>query len=166
VSRVDEARRRLLRDAMAEMSAGGAGVANRIGRAFALMEIAEHEIASRRERSRVPQKVNDAFGILEPGFLAEFQSDHLYRMHCRELISRVERDEDVRPGTAAECVAVLSRGSLDAPLDRDHAFVYERLFLSMFDPGKSPEGRESYPGAGDEIEARLRKKLARDRRVS
>ena len=46
--------------------------------------------------------VNDSFPLLMPSnpFLV---TEELYRAHCVELLDRVVRGEDTRPGTAVEC---------------------------------------------------------------
>lgn len=135
-----------------------------IGRAFDLMGIAEEEI--RAAGGRKGNRAWDAFAQLEPGFLRRY-SDELYRAHCRELIGRAKRGEDMNPGTAAEIVACLSELSLKAPPARDHAALYHRTFAKLFPDHPVAKDRidsGSYPGALDELEVGIRKKLARDRR--
>lgn len=128
-----------------------------------LMGAAEEEIA-RAERAYpdAAPRLSRAFPLLYPYELARFGSERVYRAHCREILVRVARGEDVNPGTDAECLAALSLGSLKAPLDSGHLAAMERVFASVFPEDRSERlGRESWPGEVDEILAGLRKRIGK-----
>lgn len=115
-------------------------------------------------------RVKNAFPLLMPGALGESgYDDALYRHHCREILQRVLRKKDTRPGTEAECLVALSEASLKAPLERDHALVAFRIAASIFPRQANtffdPKQKESYAGACAEILLRLRKGLAKKDRV-
>ena len=84
------------------MTAVFGGQARSIFRAFDLMGIAEEEIAAAKHRyRRASKRVHAAFGVLYPTGDMSKCGDRLYRAHARELVERVARKEDTRPGTAA-----------------------------------------------------------------
>jgi hypothetical protein len=92
--------------------------------------------------------------------------DRLYRAHVRELISRYACDEDMRPGTDAECLCALVETSFRAPLNSLGAYVYEFLFGRVIGQAELAEilgdhvSREPWPGAGQEMLVDLRRKMA------
>jgi hypothetical protein len=129
---------------------------------FARMRIAEEEIAAATKRwPTAARRIRASFLILRPSSWMR-GSEELYRRHCRELLARIKRGDDVGPGTDAEVCWVISQASLAAPPDCDHAHAYARAFKRAF-----PEhadvvgdlGRESYPGSVDELLERLRRKI-------
>ncbi len=132
--------------------------------AFEMMEVAEEEIL--RAIIRCPAKENElkfSFGILEPGPLVRY-GVALYRAHARELLERVASGEKVDGGTAAECLAALSEGSLKAPLASSYAHAMTWLFRKCFPTAKVEDaGSEGYPGELGEILAELRRKTSRQR---
>lgn len=140
------------------------GHARTISRTFDLMAIAEEEIERAGGRG---SKAWGAFGHLCPNELAGY-SDDLYRHHCRELIARFVAGEKTEPGTTAECLATLSRTSLNAPLKGDPTNLMARLFRQVYgrdvDGHEGQEIRESFPGALDEMEQEMRRKLSRQRK--
>ena len=149
-----------------------------VRRTFEFMEIAEEEIAKaekRYTRDKVTRAcIHDVFGHAQPGQLLRY-SDVLYRAHVRELCFRAEHSTfdkakaDMAPATKAEIVAALSEGSLLAPLDQQHAALYEELFCEIFGKyvGKGDERtREPWPGASAELLHTMRQKFRRERRAA
>ncbi len=129
------------------------------------MEIAEDEIAAAKRRCpRRAKSIDAAFLLLCPNDYLR-GGDELYRAHCRELLGRVKRDENVEPATDAEIAFAMSQASLAAPPTQDFALAYAKVFARVF-----PEhadlvedvGREHIPGRSDEIIADLRRKIGRD----
>lgn len=142
-----------------------------IGRAFDLMEIAEEEIAAAKRRTcnrGVQSRIHEVFRSAQPGILLGFDNDDLYRGHVRELCERARLDEDLRPGTKAECIVALHGASLKAPLDRDAVALYETCFRDVF--GATVDGREpgtgSWDGAVAKLLATLRRKLSCEERAA
>jgi hypothetical protein len=142
----------------------GAEQTSVIARCFDFMGYAEEEIA--RAKKRWPRRaaaINAAFGLLMPGDLID-TGEELYRSHCRELLARVMKGEDVEPGTDAECCLAMMRASLNAPLTGHHAYVYGIVFARAL-PGHADlmqdVGREMYEGQANEIIGDLRKRIGR-----
>lgn len=136
--------------------------AHRIKRTLHLMGIAEVELAEAKKRwPRKATKIHVAFMLLNPGDLV-LAGDALYESHAREILRRVVMNEDVRPGTDAECCFVLMQATLAAPPIASYAMAYGRLFARVF-PEQAEHthdlGRENIPGEVDEIIARLRRKI-------
>jgi hypothetical protein len=146
---------------------GSVGV---IGRTFDLMAVAEREIARARRKHRTrrtSELLNGSFLMLQPGELSRY-SDELYAAHCRELLERVVKGDDPRPGTRAEMLAALSEASLKAPLERNAHTAMEHLFAQCF-PGNalSAGGHspgEQWPGAVAELLRGMARRLAKDDR--
>jgi hypothetical protein len=150
------------------MPPGAAGI---IGRAFDLMEVAEAEIKAEMARfPRAKRRINSAFGILCPPEGIGRCADEVYRAHVRELLGRVRRGEDTRPGTKAEALVALSHMSLKAPPGQQAAALQERLFVEIFGVeriGGSPHQliTEPWLRACDEMLVQLRRKLAVEGRM-
>jgi hypothetical protein len=139
-------------------------------RIFDYMSVAEEAITAAKDRYRVARrKIHNAFLLLTPGVLIDYGKP-LYRSHCDEILTRVARKADTRDPTRAEMCVALCEISLKGPLSRDPAALYERLFREVF-PGhpivtnQESLERESYPGACDEIEDTLRRRLRQEDRV-
>ena len=140
--------------------------ASRIGRAFYLMGIAEEEIeAAMKKAPRKRAAIKGAFRYLYTPVLMTY-GDELYRAHCREIIGRVKRGEDLSPGTDAEMLATFSEMSTKAPLASEFANAMSEVFFRVF-PEKSREvyaaGHEAWEGRKEEILSELRRKLSRNR---
>ncbi len=106
--------------------------------------------------------IDKSFGILKPSEPLMDKSPELYEAHCKELIVRRISGENIEPATDAEIIAAISDLSLRAPLQRDCAYVMQKLFKKLF-PGKLPdllEIQESYEGSHLAVEMELRSKLA------
>lgn len=140
-----------------------------IASAFRRMGIAEEEIDVAKKRwPRRRTVIHGAFRFLCASHLGRF-SDEVYRAHAREIIGRVMRGEDLKPGTDAEILVLLSEASLVAPLASDYAFAMSHVFHRVFPNAGADRfehaGRESHRGALDEILAECRRKTARDRAI-
>jgi hypothetical protein len=155
----EDAVRRLLAE---DLVAGD--VARAIRRTFRFVEVAEEELAraslsSRRARVRF----KGLFAALYPGEMVGY-ADDVFRHHCRELIGRARRGEDLSPGTDAEVLIALSSASLRAPPDADHAHAMSVVFARVFpDSALEPAGSESWPGRLGEILGELRSRVGRER---
>lgn len=150
-----------------------ANMLSAIQSSMAHIKIAEDEIAKAKGRypAETHQKIWAAFRQLQPRAHALAAREKLYRAHCRELIHRVVRGEDLRPGTKAEALLVLIETSLVGPLNEPGFALYSKLFSDLFpddakriavDWGKFA-GREQWPGQNDQQLLALRFKLAHHR---
>ena len=143
-----------------------AGVLSLVRSMFAAMTWAEEEIATAmREHPTHADRLWHAQGLLCPT-ADELHKELLYRAHARELLARVAAGGDTRPGTAAECLAVLSRASLDAPLNSDGNGLFLRMWHAAGQPPLDAgfeDARAYHEGSHgsliDEEEGRLRRKL-------
>ncbi len=140
----------------------GADLTDRAERVFSFMAIAEEEIATAMKRwPRRAMTIRNAFNILTPGDLLA-TGETLYRAHCRELLVRVMKGQDVTPGTDAECCLCFMQASLKAPPTHAIAHAYGVVFARCL-PEKSAIldgiGREDYVGQTDEILSELRRKI-------
>lgn len=140
----------LMRSALAR-----AGVPAMVAWTFDAMEIAE------RAMRRLPPW---AFKVLCPSPVLSGLSLTLYEAHVTELVGRIRRREDTRPGTRAEVLAGLLAAATIAPLDATGCALAESIFVDVF-KGKGPSvleaerPREMYPGAMEERLADARRKM-------
>ncbi len=140
-------------------------VPRRIGRAFDLMRVAEEEIAAAKlSAPRKRKTLHALFKAMYPGELLAYP-DAVYRSHCRELIGRAKRGEDLAPGTDAEVLVMMSKASLAAPLASEFAHAMSTVFRRVFPdaPEDLAAGAEAWSGRTEEIIAEARRKLARER---
>lgn len=144
----------------------------RISRAFELMGVAEEEIRAamlRYPRSR--RKAWNCFKVLCPSEALQRVGEGVYRSHCSELLERAVRGEDLRPGTKAEVLAVVSAMTLVSRLDRDVELLGLRIAAEIFpEKGEALVGgmhwEESHRGALEEHLMVFRRRLADgDRRL-
>jgi len=151
--------------ALAEI-AGGKAVAAIVS-IFSAIEVAEEEIAAfRRQHPEKDRELWNSFMALKITPPLREKSLRLYRAHCRELLERVVAGQDLRPGTNAEILAVLSNASLVAPLTHQAAVLAFRLADELLGWREGVEYNEPWPGAADELAAVLRHKLTvPDRRL-
>ncbi|MDG4783274.1 hypothetical protein O7614_26800 [Micromonospora sp. WMMD961] len=132
---------------------------------FEAMGWSEDEIqAAQRRHPDAADRIYHSFILLQPQHDLLMRSELLYRAHCRELLNRVARNEDTRPGTAAECIAVLRDTSLVGPLNMAGTGLYFRLWRAAGLPPISGATDnmhyEALAGSAiDGAEAELRKKL-------
>lgn len=139
---------------------------------FDRVEIAEEEIrTAKRQFPARASEIHGAFAILCPTEPLRDLSEDVFRFHCRELLERVAKGQDVRPGTTAEVLGLLAEVSLSAPPSRTALLLYQELFARLY-PGESCRGvvlPELEPFERDEVlslELRLRSRLAIDRDAS
>lgn len=152
----------------------GGRIGSVVSATFRRMEIAEEEITDGRHRH--PSRANaifESFKHLVPPPLLRDLGDELYRLHCRELIERVGKGRDLRPGTAAEVVAALSGLSQIAPPTREQTLLYMKLFDELFPERAAAILRETGPMEPDryeetrirELEAEYRRKVGHERGI-
>lgn len=97
-------------------------------------------------------------------------TEFVYRSHCREILERLAKGADTRPGTAAEVCCICCEMSLRAPLRSPAAGLYLRMWTMAF-PGHTmftepSEHHEALEGAKiDNLEATVRRKLTVKDRV-
>lgn len=151
------------------------GPASAVARAFELMEVAEREIAGAMAAAprRAHARLDASFGLLVPGVTARY-GERVYLAHVREILRRVARGEDTRPGTDAEVLCALSAASLVAPLPAGPARLMASMFLRVYPELRGhPDwrdveaevGREYYPGQVEQLERDLRRRAAQADRV-
>jgi hypothetical protein len=100
---------------------------------FDRVEIAEEEIRSVKRRFPArASEIHDAFAMLCPTEPLRDLSEDVFRFHCRELLERVAKGQDVRPGTTAEVLGFLADVSLSAPPTRVSTLLYQKLFGRIF----------------------------------
>ncbi len=113
---------------------------NRIAGVFEQMAVAEEEITA--AKLRYPEHVevvHDSFRYLvSSAIVNQLYSDKLYRGHCREIIDRVVKGEDVTLATDAELLVLYAEASLRAPLNGMGALLYFEAFLAVFGPDEVP----------------------------
>jgi hypothetical protein len=131
---------------------GVVAVVNRLTFAMEAIEDAQRRHPDRAEELRA------AFPLLEPPRGIRLLDPRLYQSHVRELLERVARGEPTEPLTKAEALAVLSTASLQAKPEPDHRALMHKLFEEVMGFAVSPGPEESYPGAMDEILAKIRRK--------
>lgn len=143
----------------------GEGTSNAMDFAFDRMSIVEEEIESAMRASpRTAIRLYGCFKLLMPNDYLR-TGETVYRLHCRELLGRVKRGEDVRPATDAELAAAFSAASTVAPPTQDFAAAYGLVFARLF-PHRADlvEGlnREYVPGRAQEIVDEYRFKIGRE----
>lgn len=67
-----------------------------------------------------------------PTQVAKAMPEKLCRAFFRELIGRVDRGEDLQPGTKAEVLFLLTQVSLKGPLNPLGQHLYEHIFAELF----------------------------------
>lgn len=97
--------------------------------AFRCMSVAEEVIARLKA---TPEQAQEAFGVLKPSPILRTFSMELYERHAEEIVRRVMAGQDVRPGTKAEVLAMMSETSLKAPLNQPGQALTEALFRELF----------------------------------
>jgi hypothetical protein len=139
-----------------------ASVRTDVGTGLASVGLAESEIEQAIKRH--PDAENDLY-IISPAWGTEF----IYRGHCRELLERVAKGEDTRPGTAAECCLAMSAVSMKIPLHGAASGFYFRMWRQAFSDHEIwPEGADHhealYSGQIDDIERHVRHRLSQPTR--
>lgn len=139
--------------------------------AFRGTDALEEEIA--KLSAEYPEQADllyHGFGLCNPGDIDPY-TDAAYRAHCRELLTRLAKGEDTRPGTDAEICCLSSRASLVAPLTETGAGVYSRAFATVF-PAQYEEiwgeltghYEALHGGEIDRLTGEARRKLAKPKR--
>lgn len=118
---VEDSRGVSVAELFAEVSASVADV-------FAEIEWAESEIAAAQQRW--PDSADELFHsfavIARPDGVVG--TECVYRAYARELLDRIGRGEDLRPGTAVEVCMGLRGASLRAPLNHEGFGLYARMW--------------------------------------
>lgn len=108
-----------------------AGFEQTFGAIFDRMAWAEDEIA--QAQARHPEhadKIYHSFALLSGDEAAARMSvEAVYRAHAREILDRVARDEDTRPGTAVEVIIGLLAAAERAPLSPEGFGLCARLWM-------------------------------------
>lgn len=152
-------------DEITEIEALLRDVTSMVTGAFEVMEWGEDETQKAMNRHPAERDtLYHSFVLLtqtHPLMVTEF----VYRAHCRELLERVYRGADTRPGTAVEVVCLLQHISQIAPLKSPAAGLYHRMWAAAF-PGKrfflgdSARHHEALEGSTiDDYELEARHKL-------
>jgi hypothetical protein len=137
---------------------------------FDAMARAEEEIeAAQHRHPAAADRIWNSFSLLRPT-QPLMRTEMVYRAHCRELLDRVARGDDTRPGTTAECCAALSEASLRAPLRSSGVGLYARMWRLAGPPATAltdvSNHYEALDGSLiDDHEAWLRRRLRQDWRV-
>ena len=145
----------------------GGDLMSQLAGIFERMDWAEDEIkrAQRRDRKNA-DLIWHAFRVLTPTHDL-MSTEMVYRAHCRELIARVAKGQDTRPGTAAEICCACHDASMIAPLT-DSAFgLYARMWKAagftgeQFDMNDMAGHYESLRGTLiDDLEREARRKTS------
>lgn len=129
---------------------------------FEQMAVAEEEIEQAKARwPEHSERLHACFTLLQPSALLRGKDLDVYRHHCRELLERVARGADTRPGTIAEVLCGLMGAATRAPLTTDAGGFAEVLFQQVM-PGRLAAGHvaEQWAGQHAEILHEARHKLA------
>ena len=133
-----------------------------IGGAFACMGIAEEEIAEARRRYPTKsEEINGAFGLLCTPEILQGKALQLYRMHARDVVTRIGEGLGPRVSNAM-VLAALSEWSLEHLPSQDVRAAMEQLYLSMFDeiPGGEILPTPEYtPGGAAQVIEGVRRRL-------
>lgn len=137
---------------------------------FNQMEWGEDEIRKAQQRHpHAADALHHSFALIRPTN-DRMNTEFVYRGHCRELLNRVARGEDTRPGTAAEVVIAMCEAAKAAPLIETGYGLIFRMWAEAFPDQQEltddREHREKLHGSSiDDAEAQTRTKLAVSDRV-
>jgi len=143
------------------------GAAAQIGRAFALMEACEEEIAAAKKRHRRrAAAIDKVFGVSAPTTPVVGKGEELYRAHVREMIERAVAGTPAVDATDAELIGALCDMSQIAPLNSVAGQLYERLFLKRLPQAARKCGASTRDVFGvDDFEREMRRKLKMPKRT-
>lgn len=148
-----------LEEAISKIINGGMPLGSAVGRVFDFMGIAEEEIErAKLAHPKHAKSIHASFDLLMPGKLISTSED-LYRSHCRELLARVVKGGDVKPGTNAECCHAFMTMSLKSPLRGGAATAYRTALLTALPRLANRlewDAQEDYAGETEEILRDLR----------
>ena len=148
----------------------GDGLGGMLAGLFDQMEWAEDEIEkAQRRHPKAADRLYHSFKIMTPTH-RRMGVEMVYRAHCRELLARVVKGEDTRPGTAAEVCIACCESSMVAPLTDTAAGLYGRMWKAAGLPGDQWDDRQQHHEALsssliDDAEREMRRKLADADRV-
>ncbi|MFJ4739125.1 hypothetical protein [Streptomyces sp. NPDC088775] len=145
---------------------------------FETMEWAESEIEKAMARHGEPSPppgergkgpIWNSFKLLRSTH-DKLNREVFYRSHAHEILERVAKGQDTRPGTDAEMIVVLHEASLVAPMKSGAACLYFRLLdrsvpelARTVSPDIDLASYEKVHGrAADDYESDLRHKLRQD----
>lgn len=139
-----------------------------VSEVFRCMEVAEEEIET---TGLTAEQRREAFGILVPSGPLRGKAVEVYRAHVREILGRLARGEDLKPGTDAECLCACLYAAGDAPLRQEGQAVTEWLFARVFPERAAAvigedRARERWDGQVLEDVAQLRRRLAVERKAA
>jgi len=110
----------------------GPALGGAVRNAFDLMEIAEEEIASYKEK--FPDKEDELHGsfmkVVPPDGMEKL-TDKVYRHHCQQILNWVAHDRKVGT-TDAQVIMALSAMTVQFPVRREFAAAYAILFERIF----------------------------------
>ncbi|MCM3884621.1 hypothetical protein [Frankia sp. R82] len=135
----------------------------RVTDALVQAEWAEEEIEAAGKRCPDRQDLLfHGFTLLVP-VLPLMATEFVYRSHCREILERVVRGEDTRPGTAAEVCCLCAEISQTVPLTSPAAGLYFRMWAIAFPDRPIADDRRVHHEALDGSRIDDFEKLARAR---
>lgn len=134
------------------------------GALFDQMKWADEEIVTAQVRHpECADKLDRAFPLLKT--VHELMANEtVYRSHCREILDRVARGQDTRPGTAAEICVMMAQITQATPVSTAASGLYMRAWKLAGLPGDQfgelPHYEAIKGSEIDEFEAVSRRKLA------
>ncbi|PWV71333.1 hypothetical protein SAMN05421630_11563 [Prauserella marina] len=137
---------------------------------FELLDWGEDEISKAIGRHpHAADTLYHSFTLIRPTS-DRMHTEFVYRGHSRELLDRVARGEDTRPGTAAEVVIAMCEVALATPITQSASGLVFRMWADAFPDqpriGLNNEHREALHGSTiDDHEEFTRAKLAVPDRV-
>ena len=146
---------------------------------FEAMEWAESEIEKAMARNGEPKPpegtrgtgpIWNSFSLLKAAHNEKLLREVVYRAHCHEILERVAKGQDTRPGTDAEMILVIHEASLVAPMNSGAACLYFRLLdRSVPELARAtapdidlPSYEKVHGRRADEYEGELRHKLRQE----
>jgi len=115
-----------------------------VEQAFRPLLWADDEIRQAQQRHpEAADLLQHALPLLgRPGGMPD--TEFVCRGHARELLERVAKGEDTRPGTAAEVVLACSQASLAAPLNTEGTGLYMKMWGEAFPDHPAYEGQAEH----------------------
>ena len=118
--------------------------------------VVDEETAEHPEEEELIRKT---FALMFPNPAID-HTDITFEAHCREIVERARLSLDTTWATDGEVMALLSMGSLPAPMHHDYAEALARLMRKHGVIHASTEAKyETYEGAVEEIISDIRKKF-------
>ena len=125
--------------------------------------VINEEIAEHPEDKEL---IGRTFALMFPNPAID-HTDLTFEAHCHEIVERVRLSLDTTWATDGEVMALLSMGSLPAPMLHDYAEALARLMRKNgIIHDATEEKYETYEGAVEEIISDIRKKFrSKDRKL-